>query len=629
MKAPIYLISLFFFTSVLVNAQNATPDQIPKLKAQLETCGLSEKAALYSELSFAWGRKNVDSSLHYATLALDFAKQSDNVHEAIRALNLQGDAMLKKSDCDQARSFYQTALKEAQATNDLEMQGRSLHNLGKQAQACPNNGDPLPYYEEAYNIREKIGDKSGLSSTTQNLGALYAQTNLNKSDFYYSRAMELKEELGDRLGIATVLSNLAGNKMRLSQWEEARQLLERAVSINQELGNDRGLAINYGKLAQVFHKLNDIPQAIVYHKKGLSLLEKFGSPSDLAIALSNLGESYSSISDYPQALDVLLRAETIARTLDLSGLTSSIWAGLGSIKGFMQEEKEAIMWYEKALAGNLQVTQQIAVLISMCNSLEHLKNYPQSLSRAEEALKLARKHNYPGQAGNALFCKASVLFRLKRTPEALGFVRESIEIAERLKQKDYLSEAYKLRSAIYAEMGGEKNVLALEDAQKALVLAQEGGSLLTQVGALDRLSQAYQAIGQTDAAVVHLRKAEQLKDSIYSLSKVRDMTKKELNHEFDKERAIQVLQQEKTAALAALELNRQRGLKWALTAGLLLLILLGAFVFMSLKEQQRRRSESLRQKIASDLHDDVGSTDRKSTRLNSSHLDLSRMPSSA
>jgi signal transduction histidine kinase len=144
--------------------------------------------------------------------------------------------------------------------------------------------------------------------------------------------------------------------------------------------------------------------------------------------------------------------------------------------------------------------------------------------------------------------------------------------------------------------------------------------LLTQAWALDRLSQAYQAIGQTDAAVVHLRKAEQLKDSIYSLSKVRDMTKKELNHEFDKEREIQELQQEKTAAIAALELNRQRGLKWALAIGLLLLILLGAFVFMRLKEQQRRRSESLRQKIASDLHDDVGSTLSSISILSESYL---------
>ncbi|HPH21017.1 MAG TPA: ATP-binding protein, partial [Haliscomenobacter sp.] len=43
-------------------------------------------------------------------------------------------------------------------------------------------------------------------------------------------------------------------------------------------------------------------------------------------------------------------------------------------------------------------------------------------------------------------------------------------------------------------------------------------------------------------------------------------------------------------------------------AGLFFLLGLGAFVFTRLKEQQRRRSEALRQKIASDLHDEVGST---------------------
>jgi signal transduction histidine kinase len=86
------------------------------------------------------------------------------------------------------------------------------------------------------------------------------------------------------------------------------------------------------------------------------------------------------------------------------------------------------------------------------------------------------------------------------------------------------------------------------------------------------------------------------------------MTKKELTHEFDKEREIQKAEQEKEAALASLALQRQRNIKWTLAAGLLFLLGLSAFAFTRLREQQRRRSEALRQKIASDLHDEMGST---------------------
>ncbi len=612
MPNPTYFLVLAFVCAATFSAfaQSATPDQIPQLKQQVGKATLSEKVTLYNELSFAWGRKNTDTSLYYASLALELAKQTAQGKEALRAMNLRGDALMKKSYCDEARNAYQSALEAAKDASDQEMQARALHNLGKQAQTCPNNGNPLPYYEEAYQIREKIGDKAGLSSTCLNLGVLYSDLkDYAKSMYYNERALQLKEELGDRTGQATILANLAGQKMAQERWEEARVLLEKAVVLNQDLGNDRGLAITYGKLSNVYHTLNNIPLALSYGKKGIALLEKFDSPGDLALALSNLGILYNALGEYPQALDALLQAELLARNLDRPDLLAAIWPVIADIKGFMNEEQEAIQWYEKALSSPLiQPQVRITSLLGIAVSFEHLKNYPEALKRTQDAYDLAKQHKLTSFTGSVLLNQASVLYQLKRLPEALAAIRQSIEMGTQNQRVAYLPEAYKIRSAIYSAMGGEKQVLALEDAQKALLLAQKDQNPLLQAGALDRLSQAYQALGKTDEAVMALRQAEALQDSLFSVSKVKSMTETELTHEFDKEREIQKAQQEKEAALAALALQRQRNIKWALAAGLLLLLGIGAFVYTRLKEQQRRRSEALRQKIASDLHDEMGST---------------------
>lgn len=608
-KFPLLALAFIALINSLLNAQSATPDQIPQLKQQLNNAKLSEKAAICNELSFAWGRKNTDSSLHYASLALELANQTSETKEALRAMNLRGDALMKKTSCDEARIIYQNALKAAKDASDQEMQARALHNLGKQAQICPNNGDPLPYYEEAYRIREKIGDKAGLSSTCLNLGALYGHFDINKSMFYNEKAMLLKEELGDRVGQATILANLAGQKLAQEQWEEARVLLEKAVVLNQELGNDKGLAITYGKLANVYQHLSNLPLALSYHKKGVALLEKFDGPGDLSVALRNLGTAYTAVGEYLPALELVLRAESLARNLERPDFLAEIWLALADIKGFMRDEQEAMEWYQKALnSPHLSERMRIFALYGASVSSEHLKNYNEGLKYVQSAYALAEKLQLKDQMRSVLISKASILYQLKRLPEALAAIRGSIELVEQNKGGQHLSEAYKIRSAIYSAMGGEKEVLALEDAQKAVFMAQKSNDLLLLMGALDRLSQACQALGKTDEAILYLRQAEALKDSLYSLSTVKNMTKKELTHEFDKERAIQKAEKEKEAAVVALALQRQRNIKWSLAAGLFFLLGLGAFIFTRLKEQQRRRSETMRQKIARDLHDEMGST---------------------
>lgn len=609
MKRIIFLLIYFVLYSNEPNAQNATPDDIPKLVAQLKNAEQTQKAFLYNELSFAWGRNNVDTAIHYAKMALQTAESTKNSRERLKALNLLGDNFLKKRQCSPAKEQYEQALQLAQENTDIEMQGKALHNLGKQAQTCSSNKeDALSFYEKAFVIREKIGDKQGLSATTQNLGVLYVTENLEKSNYYFAKAKQYKEELGDRIGLATVLANLASNKMAISEWAEARSLLEQAIAINEELGNNRGLAIAYGKLAQVYQNINETPLAITFHQKGLSLLERNGDPFERAIALSNLGTSFNALSDYPKALNAFLQAESIASSIQVPQLQASIWLGLANTKGYMKDDQEAIAYYQKALGGELQLVQRSEALIALALSLLNTKQYSQALKRTEEAIVLTQKYQFLGKKGNALYVKAATLYELKRLPEALTHIRESIAIAYELKQEDYLADALKIRSVIYSEMGGEKNILALEDAQKSVQAAQKGGNLLAQAGALDRLSQAYQALNKTDEAIGALRLAEALRDSIYSISKVKSMTKQELNQEFDKERALQKLAQEKKETISELEMSRQRTTKWLLIMGLLCLLTLGGFAFNRLKEQQRKKNELLRRKIARDLHDEMGST---------------------
>lgn len=106
MKNPFYFLVLVFVgvASFSLCAQSATPDQIPQLKEQLNNAKPPEKAASGNELSFAWGRKNTDTSLYYASLALELANQAAQTERSLARKELAGGCLMKKSYCDEARN---------------------------------------------------------------------------------------------------------------------------------------------------------------------------------------------------------------------------------------------------------------------------------------------------------------------------------------------------------------------------------------------------------------------------------------------------------------------------------------------------------------------------------------------
>jgi len=164
------------------------------------------------------------------------------------------------------------------------------------------------------------------------------------------------------------------------------------------------------------------------------------------------------------------------------------------------------------------------VLISRAQTENILRQRDKAEATARTSLIFAKKAQMPYFQALSLLQLSNVHFSQKKLPEALAEVREVIDIGKKIKG-DFLPSALTLQSNIYSAMGGEGGVLGLENAQKALELAQKQGALEDVISAQDALSNAYTALGKTEEAVQSLRKAEALKDSLYSSEKTRDIAR--------------------------------------------------------------------------------------------------------
>jgi len=604
------LLGVPFFAS----AQTATPNQIPGLEQRLALAeAASEKAALCNELSAAWQKKDIAQAVRYAEQANAFARAADDKREWMKSLHLLGDVAVRQNNPSKASEWYQEALELALATNDAEMEGRALHNTGKLAQTLGKQEDALAYYEKAYHIRERIGDKQGLSATTQNLGVLFsARSDYEKSNFYYKKAVQLKEEIGDLAGVATVQANLANNCFFLGRFSEAELLLRACINTQTALGNKRGMAQAYQTLGSVCSRTGQNDAAIDAFLKAKTLYQELGDVGNTAGALNNLGHFYIDRAAYVPAQETLLEALRVAESVHEGGeLMYLIHLGLGRIKGYQSLFEEELAWYAKALPYARNDLGRAGLLAVMSAAYIGDLQFEKGLTVALEGAELARKNGFHDKEADCLSQAASALLNLKRTDEAVQTIDQAIAQAKKINYQALLPAAMVVRSRIAAQKERDNQVV-LAHAREALKTAQKIDSPLEVAHALEELAEAYRRLERTDLALEALKKAQQLRDSIYSREKVRDLAVQEKDYEFAKERAAIELEQTRAAAAAAdaLRLQRQQRNNWILALSALLLGSSGYFLFWRNRQRNRVRLQEAetRQRIARDLHDEMGST---------------------
>ncbi len=174
MKTPRHFFALLLFFSnatPALFAQTATPNQIPDPEQKLAAATVpAEQAELCNELAFATLKKNVDRSLSYADRALEYAWEAGASRESLKALNLQGDALLRKNDTRAAEKAYKDALALLKTMPDAEFKGiaesltevREVITIGKKMKSsilsqAPDSSVPEDLDQARFG---NIGDKA-------------------------------------------------------------------------------------------------------------------------------------------------------------------------------------------------------------------------------------------------------------------------------------------------------------------------------------------------------------------------------------------------------------------------------------------------------------------------------------
>lgn len=430
--------------------QSVNPAQIPGLEQQLAaTTDAASQAAICNDLSVAWSKKDPGRSLEYADKAFDLAKTAKSGKEMVKALNLRGDAYVRKNDDASAERAYNDALERLKSFDDPELKGRTLHNFGKLAQRAHKLERAKSYYEQAVAIRERIGDKPGLSSTLQNLGVLYSDlSDLSKSNEYYNKALALKQELGDKGGVATVAGNMATNYLRLGNFKEAENLARIAIPIQEEMSNMAGLGTAYGALATAVMRQANPKEALPYFQKAIDSFRSAGNQGFADEYTLSMCKPLADLGRYEEANKTILSLLEAHPEGASSNFYLNAYFGMAQLKAYQKLHAEELEWEQKAMKYATDDVKRSEITTDMAGAYVGLKQYDLALKTATEALNLAQKAGAKGAEEMALFQQAEALYYLDRFDEALQVLEKEIEINKKYNIQSNVVRYQTLKSKI-------------------------------------------------------------------------------------------------------------------------------------------------------------------------------------
>ncbi|MCB0807283.1 MAG: sensor histidine kinase [Bacteroidales bacterium] len=381
-----------------------------------------------------------------------------------------------------------------------------------------------------------------------------------------------------------------------ARYDSALQWMHLAVDLITEEISITEKAKAYFSLATIYQLKGDFERATTHYISSMKLFEKTGNEVGISKASSNLGAMYFEMNQTDKALYYDSIAVDNARWLnDSTGLASAL-VNLGTARNKSGDHETALGHFLEAMAIARAISDEFILSYIYSNLADYYGNldqYNEALQFSGLAYELARKNNNPAEMSAFLHYK--------------GF--------------------YQVKTG-----AGTEGILNMKE---ALRLNRKYGLKEERIGLLNHLAEAYELVDNTRDALIFVRAAHDLKDSIYTEEMMENIHELRLNYETEKkEKQIAELQYQQ-------ELNQKNRifLIWS-SAGLGLLLILSVILLIFYRQKlkinlllakqneeiSRRKIQALeqektihsmdamirgqeeeRKRIANDLHDGLGS----------------------
>ncbi len=393
----------------------------------------------------------------------------------------------------------------------------------------------IPVALKALSESRTTGYSKGIADASLALGFAYFTKYRTDSALYYNmQAYDLYREMNNPRGKARACYGLAYVFSLKSDLQESERYAALSLNFFEEAGDSRGMINAYNVLNYLARQQKDLKKASGLIRQAVEIARSVNDSLALADALNSLAIIYRDMALFSQAIDTYFEA---LRIWELKKDTNGMAIGYGSIGLMYYHQKN----WDKSLEFNLK---KLPVSLAAgdlweagktYNSIAQVYNstgrYDTALIYLRKSLQLNKQMDYPSAIASSYHNIASTLLHLSRIDSAFWYITRAVNMATEIKDQNIVDYYITLANVLQTKKQYHE---ALQNTLKAYELARTRRLPLTLSDASLLLSEIYRKINRKDIAYGYLKEHMQLRDSITNDEFLKQVTRLEIEYDFDK-----------------------------------------------------------------------------------------------
>jgi serine phosphatase RsbU (regulator of sigma subunit) len=367
-------------------------------------------------------------------------------------------------------------------------------------------------------------------------------------------------------------------KLRRNNPDTALLLARNSRALSEKINYLKGLSYSNNQLASTYRIIGEYDSAISCNKLAYLYASQIGDSAQMGTSLGNLGTVYLTQGNYPEAMSKFLEALAIAERLRDSSSIAINLGNIGTVFIWQHQTDSSKKYFYRALQIDQALDDSSGIsfdfngIASACGTAGEMDSayyYYQKVYDIEK--RSGTKYSLQKILGN---------LGVSWTQRADSMLNPITQRAFRDSAIHYYQSAISLANQIHdrrgvALMTGNKGRVyaQIQNYDSAEYLLLEGIRLTDSLGVQESkkdmelsISLLYDSLGRYKEAYRAFQKYVADRDSLVNEEKTTQMTRDQMNFEFNKQKAVEAEQLQQERARQQLSLN------FAIGGGLLLLI---------------------------------------------------------
>ncbi|TQV71977.1 diguanylate cyclase [Aliikangiella marina] len=266
-----------------------------------------ELSPSYGELIVCYGNAleflgDIKTASKYYNQGIQIAEMLDSAKLATYAYRARGDLNAYHGTVESALADLHKAYQVAETNNDTFNLGLAKNSLANLYVYIKDYQKALDIYLEIQESASQSNNLLNLATTTYNIARVYQDLGeIEQAASYFNQSYQVSEKIGDDAGVAFALKGLGIIDLNRQQIESAKRQLEKATDIFRSLGEVIQIAQVKIHLGKVYYELGDVDKSIATYRSAILLFEEKESLQNLKKAFESLSRTYAAIGDFEQA----------------------------------------------------------------------------------------------------------------------------------------------------------------------------------------------------------------------------------------------------------------------------------------------------------------------------------------